>query len=535
MSTPAHETSTSAETPGLARALRVLRERWWVVVLCPLVALVVAVIYVERQPAQYTATAKLQFVSNSLPSQVAGVSGEQVVDPEGVKATDVQLVSTPPVAALVVSKLKLKMTPTELLEEVSASNPQNDYIVDVTATVGDPHQAAAIANAFAEEYVTYSQTQNVEQLVKGEQLITHKIEELPTTDTTDRANLLGLYQKLLLLQSVQTGNAHVVSTASTPTSPSSPKKKTTALIALVVGLLLGIGIAFVLNLLDRRVKSWEEFEELYGVPALAAIPKMARSSRTARERELELEPFRILYNSLSLLPHTHPIKTVIVTSAVPVEGKTSVALGLARAAAHSGRQVILVDADLRRPTLERRLELPSSPRGLASALRGEADPLELLQAPDSELDRDLKLLPSGPIPLNVTTLLNPVVLTEIFTTLAAQVDLVVIDSAPLLPVADTRELLDAVAVDACLVVARAGVTTRDQVRRARLVFERRKLQAVGLVVNALTDVTNKYGYYDGDGSDASERPAAVAAGGSLRSTERISATVSTRSISRHGT
>ena len=284
MPPPAHETSTSAETPGLARALRVLRERWWVVALCPLVALVVAVIYVERQPAQYTATAKLQFVSNSLPSQVAGVSGEQVVDPEGVKATDVQLVTTPPVAARVIDKLKLEMTPTELLEEVSASNPQNDYIVDVTATVGNPDQAAAIANTFAEEYVAYSQTQNVEQLVKGEQLITHKIEELPTTDTTDRANLLGLYQKLLLLQSVQTGNAHVVSTASTPTSPSSPKKKTTALVALVVGLLLGIGIAFVLNLLDRRVKSWEEFEELYGVPALAAIPKEARTSRTARER-----------------------------------------------------------------------------------------------------------------------------------------------------------------------------------------------------------------------------------------------------------
>ncbi len=264
-----------------------------------------------------------------------------------------------------------------------------------------------------------------------------------------------------------------------------------------------------------------------------------RRRRTGRappaSAKLELEPFRILYNSLSLLPHTHPIKTVIVTSAVPIEGKTSVALGLARAAAHSGRQVIIVDADLRRPTLERRLELPSSPRGLASALRGEADPLELLQTPDSELDRDLKLLPSGPIPLNVTTLLNPVALAEIFTTLAAQVDLVVIDSAPLLPVADTRELLDAVAVDACLIVARAGVTTRDQVRRARLVFERRKLQAVGLVVNALTDVTNKYGYYDGEGSDASERPAAVAARGSLRNTERTSATVSTRSTSRHGT
>src|SRR5271157_6072463 len=200
MPAPAQETSTSTEVPGLVRALGVLRARWWVVVLCPIVALAIALIYVERQPKQYTAIAALQFSTNSLPNQVAGVPANQSVDPEGVKATNLQLVTTEPVAALVVKALHLDETPTALLEEVSASNPQNDYIVDISVTNGNPQRAAEIANAFAQQYVVYSETQNVEQLVKGEQLITRKEEQLPASDTVDRANLHSLYQKLLLLQ-----------------------------------------------------------------------------------------------------------------------------------------------------------------------------------------------------------------------------------------------------------------------------------------------------------------------------------------------
>jgi polysaccharide biosynthesis transport protein len=540
MPKPAHETSTSAEVPGLVRVLKVLRERWWVVLLCPIVALAVAVVYVERQPKQYTAVAKLQFSNNSLPSQVAGVSGSQSVDPEGEKATNVELVTTPPVAELVVKSLKLKMTSGELLEQVSASNPQNDYIVDISVTDSDPGQAATIANAFARQYVVYSEAQNINQLVKGEQLITRKIEQLPSTDTVDRANLLGLYQKLLLLQSVQSGNAQVVSTAAIPGSPSSPKKKSTAIIALVLGLLLGIGLAFVLDLIDRRVKSWEEFEELYGIPALASIPRLPRRPRSARDLEIALEPFRILNNGLSLLPHAGSIDTVVVTSAIAGEGKTSVALGLARAAAYSEREVILVEADLRRPSLEQRLDLPKSPHGLTSALHNGVNPMELLREPIPDLQGYFRLLSSGPIPLNATNLMASKRLIEIFETLASHADLVVIDSAPLLPVADTRVLLDGTNFDACLVVGRAGVTTRDQVHRARLVVERLHLKSVGLVVNTLDEMTDGYGYYgtgesdDSESSSPADRSPSATGGGSLRSTERTSPTVSTRSASRQG-
>ncbi len=493
--------STSPEVPGLVQALRVLRERWWVIVICGVVALVSSLVYVERQPKQYTATAKLQFTSNSIPSQVAGVPESQSIDPEGEKATNLQLVTATPVATQVVKVLKLSTTPAALLEEVSASNPNNDYIVDVSVTDAHPRRAAAIANAFAEQYVVYSQQEKEAQLVKGEQLINQKLAQLPLGDTTDRANLRNLSQKLLLLQAVQAGNARVVGTATVPGSPSSPKVKSTLLVTLIVGLLLGVGLAFLLNLIDRRIKSLEELEQLYGLPALASVPQLPRLMQTGREFEPALEPFRILHNGLALVGQGRQVKVVLVSSAVAGEGKTTVAIGLARAAALSGQRVILVDADLRRPSLGAQLGLAGDrEQGLTSALFNGRDPLDLLCSPSEDVDQ-LQVLTSGPVPLHATDMLRSDRLTGVVAALAASADLVVIDAAPLLPVVDTRTLLDEVAIDVCLIVGRVGTTTRDQTRRVRAVLDRRKLSGMGLVVNDPSETgTTYYGYHNDNAS-----------------------------------
>ena len=280
-------TSELADTPGLLRALHVLRERWWIIALCALVSFAVAIAYVEHKPNQYTATASLQFTTNSLPSQVAGVGSGQSLDPEGEKNTNVQLVTTTPVAEMVIKALKLNITPGELLDQVSASDPQNDYIVDVAATDENAKLAAQIANSFAQQYVIYSRQQNEQQLIKGQQLIARRYAQLPPTDTTDRANLNALSQKLLLLQSVATANAKVANTASTPGSPSSPKRKATAIVALIFGLLLGIGLAFLVNLLNRRVTAWRNsrsctaFERWPAFPNWRAPRARARNARSS--------------------------------------------------------------------------------------------------------------------------------------------------------------------------------------------------------------------------------------------------------------
>ncbi|HEX3692047.1 MAG TPA: GNVR domain-containing protein [Solirubrobacteraceae bacterium] len=494
--TPEQREGTGApeEVPGLLRAARVVRERWWIVAICAAVCLLVTVAYLESRPKEYTATSKLQFTANSIPSQVAGVPQNQTIDPEGEKATNLQLVTATPVAELVVKALKLSKSPSSVLDQIAASNPNNDYIVDVAATDTSPERAAALANAFAQQYVVYSQRENEAQLIKGEQLINQKLAQLPSGDTADRANLQALYQKLLLLQAVQTGNAKVIATATPPGSPSAPKIKSSAVVALIVGLLLGIGLIFLLDVIDRRVKSLDELERFYRLPALASIPHLPRHVRDERDRELTLEPFRILRNGLPLLsPGGHP-KTVLVTSAVAGEGKTTTAVGLARASALAGQDVILVEADLRRPSVSSSLEMgPNTAPGLTTALFGDSDPLELL-TPVPGVER-LHVLRSGPVPLNAVDMLRSERLTGVFERLASRADLLVIDAAPLCPVVDTRTLLDAVEIDACLVVGRIGVTTRDQARGAHVVLERRPLSGVGLVVNDPSAALDGY-YYD---------------------------------------
>jgi capsular exopolysaccharide synthesis family protein len=496
--------SETTETPGLVRALQVLRERWVVIVLCALVSLVAAVAYVEHKPNQYTATASLQFTTNSLPSQIAGVNSGQSLDPEGEKNTNVQLVTSTPVAAQVIEALKLKTTPAELLGEVSASDPQNDYVVDIEVTDGNPQRAAKIANAFAQQYVTYSQRQNEEQLIKGQQLIARRAAQLAPGDTTDRANLNALSQKLLLLQAVATANARVANLASVPQSPSSPNRKATALVAVIFGLLLGVGLAFLLNLLNTQVRSWEEMEELYGVRSLAGIPQRGRAN-TARERDVELEPFRMLRNGLSLLAPEGAVRTVLVTSAVSGEGKTTVAIGLANAAAQAGIDVVLVEADLRRPSFSQRLRVDGGAPGLVDALFNEEDPLELLQSPLPDLPR-LQVLTAGRVPADAANRLRPYELARAFEALSSHAGLVVIDTAPLLPVVDTRVMLDHLGLDAQLIVARMGVTKREDIRNARSLLEDRGLKrSVGLVVNALPARLRSYDY--------GEDPAATRAAG----------------------
>lgn len=491
---PREASDAPEDVPGLVRAARVLRERWWIVAICAVVCVAVSVAYLERQPKQYTATSKLQFTANSIPSQVAGVPQNQTIDPEGEKATNLQLVTATPVAELVVKELKLSKSASEVLSQISASNPNDDYIVDIAATDTSPERAAALANAFAQQYVVYSQRENEAQLIKGEQLINQKLAQLPSGDTVDRANLQALSQKLLLLQAVQTGNAKVIATATPPGSPSAPKIKSTAIVALVVGLLLGVGLIFLLEVIDRRIKTLEELERFYRLPALASIPHLPRRVRDERSRELILEPFRILRNGLPLLaPGGHP-KTILVTSAVAGEGKTTIAVGLARASAVGGRNVILVEADLRRPSVSSSLEMgPNTASGLTTVLFGDSDPLELL-TPVPDVER-LHVLRSGPVPLNAVDMLRSDRLTGVFERLAAHADLLIVDAAPLCPVVDTRTLLDEVDIDACLVVARLGVTTRDQARNARVVLERRRLTRVGLVANDPSAALDGY-YYD---------------------------------------
>lgn len=482
------------DSQGLLRSLAILRERWWVVLVTVVVCVGVALALTLHATKQYTATAELLFAQNPLITEVGGTSPAPSSDPQADQATNLLLVTTGDVASAVKQALDSPLSVAQLLDEVSTSQAQSSNIVNVSVTDPSPARAAKIANAFATEYVALSKSANLQQVLSGEQLITQQLKALPDTlaNAVTRANLQTALQKLQAVAAVQAGNAQVVDHAAVPASPSYPNKKVNLLVALVFGLALGVGLVFLLNLIDRRLKEIEDFEDVYGTRALATIPRLPRGSAGALDSTAK-EQFLILRSSLSVLTPRRDPRVVIVTSAVAGEGKTTVAIGLARAAASAGQTVILVEADFKRPAFRRELGVGADALGLTDVLARGIDPGSVLSSPIPELP-SLLVMSSGPHPSSSAALLRSAETGRLLEQLAADADLVVLDAPPLLPVADTLALLDHPQLDVCLIVGRAAFTKRKEAQYTRQRLEGHALTGVGLVVNGVRHLAGDYHY-----------------------------------------
>jgi capsular exopolysaccharide synthesis family protein len=274
-------------------------------------------------------------------------------------------------------------------------------------------------------------------------------------------------------------------------------------IGALVGIALGIALAFLFDVFDRRVKSADELERSYGLPTLATIPYQRHSPSTEREQRIELEPFRILRDGLPYVSLRHPVRTVVVTSAVPEEGKTRVAAGLARAAASSGTRVALVEGDLYRPAVARELGIARGGRGLTNALVDPEGVKDLVAPMDG--NPSLSVLLSGPLTPNSSELLRSHTMAAVLEELVAAYDIVIVDTPPLLSVADAHVMLEQPQVDVCLVVSRPNAVTREQIGGALTIIKRHPRIGIGMVINGVRGGTG--GPYDyslaGAGASAS--------------------------------
>lgn len=509
---PEFEPGTGLARPSaLLRFSRVVRERWWLVALTTFVCAGVALVISLNQPREYEASASLLFRNPGFSSALFGSSVfEPSLDPARESTTNLQLVKSRAVAAAVRSKLDLNTRPSDLLEDVEVEERTNSDVVDVRVRDENPRVAARLAGEFANQYVLFRQRADRRKISAAEDLIRVRLAQLPPEATAERTQLQEALQKLIALEAVQTGNAELIDRAEVPTVAASPQTRRDVAAALLVGLALGLFLAFLLDVLDRRVKSSEEFEEIYRVPALVTIPQNTFVGRRARDGGAGFEPFRMLYSSLGFLAVSGPLRHVLVTSAVAEEGKTSVAVNLARAVAMSGRSVALIEADLRRPSFRRHIESDTEVEGLTNALVGRKTAAELMTYLNPEdlstglpghEDVDLGVrgtvgvLQSGPVPPNSAELLRSERMEELLEEVASTHDFVIVDAPPLLPVADAQVLLAHDFMDACLIVARVYKTTRDQARRARAILDQAKVERIGLVVSGVSEAGGGYEYY----------------------------------------
>jgi capsular exopolysaccharide synthesis family protein len=350
----------------------------------------------------------------------------------------------------------------------------------------------------------------------AEKLVEYNI--LKREAEANKALYEGLMTKLketAISASLRSSNIRVVDPAMIPSAPSRPAKTRNVALAFLVGLVGGIGLALMREYLDNTVKTPDDIETLARLPSLAVVPQFAGSngkgkrpgllqgfSSNGHERRIELvaqhlpksqmaEAFRALRTSILLSQADHPPQVILVTSALPREGKTTAAANLAVTLAQLGDSTVLVDADLRKPGIGRLLNLGSGKyAGLSSYLAGVSS-LDLVSIPHPAIP-NLVAIPTGPLPPNPADLLSSHKLTEAIAELRTKYKFIVIDSPPVM--AATDAVILSVQADGVLLVVRSGETPKEAFTRTRDLLNSVKCHILGVVLNAVDSGAPDYYY-----------------------------------------
>jgi polysaccharide biosynthesis transport protein len=424
-------------------------------------------------------------------------------------------------------------------------------VVRIAAEHEDPAQAAMIANTYARTYIAVRRELLVDDLLGAAERVQERLNVLemqlaavnePVADLDRRIadaaseaererlraerdtvveNVAAQRQPLLaqrtsyaqqldqlqLAGSIQTGGAQLVSQAQAPDEPVRPTPLRNAALALVLGALLGVGIAFLLEHLDDTVKDKDDLERsTEGLTALALVPTVSTWKDRSKPYVVSLreptspasEAYRSLRTSVQFLGLDKPLRLIQLTSANPGEGKSTTLSNLAVSLARAGQRVAVVCCDLRRPRIHEFFELDNS-IGFTSVLLGQRSLSDALQPVPAE--PGVTLLASGPIPPNPSELLSSSRAREVFGLLAAQFDVVLIDTPPVLPVTDG--LIISSLVDATILVATAKRSTRKDTHRAMEVLRQVDAPLVGAVLNGVeSEGLYGYGGYGGYSSHA---------------------------------
>lgn len=456
----------------LQNYLSILRDRWIPALIAALLVLGAVVGFTLLQTPTYQAKNRM-FVQTQAGGSVLELNSGVIFAQQQITSY-ADLATTPLVLEPVIEELSLDSSPQDLASQISTSVPPETLILEIAASSEDPGQAAEIANATAES-------------------LRQTVSELETDGNTSSVELT------------------VIAPATTPSSPTSPSLPRNLAVGLVLALMAGVATAIIRNLLDNRVRRPEDIEKTFERPVIAKIP----SSRDTKHlpliaaqhpQSLQAEAYRDLRTNLQFMGLAEGQRSVLITSSLPGEGKSSSAINLAHVIAQSGARVLLIDADLRRPSIHQYLSLEGN-AGLTTVLIGEAELDELVQPLETE---GLDVLTSGPIPPNPSEMVGSEKMAQLLATAMAQYDFVVVDAPPLLAVTDAVVLSHH--VGGALVVARSEAVKKQQLGQALEKLESAGGRTLGVILNRVpTGSRGAYSYaYTYSSDESAVKPSAVA-------------------------
>lgn len=461
--------------------IRVIRKRWQIIVAVALVVLAGAALATALSPKVYEAQTQL-FVSTAGSSDSSALlSGSNFTQERVISYADV--ITTPNVLDPVIKTLHLNTTAASLGTQITATVPLNTVLIQVAVRNTNPRVAAEVADAVGTQF-----TQTVAQLES-----VNKGQSSPVKVT-------------------------VVSAPTVPTSPVSPQPIRNLGLGVVLGLLLGLGLALLRDLLDTTIKSERDCSVVTDTTVIGGIAFDPDASKNplivqADPHSPRAEAFRTLRTNLQFVDAANHPRSLVFTSSVPGEGKTTTTANLAITMAAGGARVCIVEGDLRRPRLLEYMGMDGSV-GLTNVLIGQAQLGEVLQ---QFAESNVYVIGAGSIPPNPSELLGSAAMIETLHELESRFDVVIIDTPPLLPVTDAAVL--STIAGGTVVVVGAGRVDRDHLARSLQTLETVKGRVLGLVLNLVpikgTDAY--YNYRDGYGPESADTK-------SQRAKERAKAT-----------
>ena len=448
-------------------------------------AAVAAVTFI--MPPKYTATAEVF-------ATYAGQSGETQTTNDmssGANYLNTQittypeLVKTEAVLQPVIKDLGLDMTTTDLAGVVTATNPPNTFMVDISAEVGDPQQAADIANSVAKNLA----------------------DQISSDLYNNSSSSNGSPIKLTVVQKAQT-----------PTSQSSPNIPLYLAVGLIFGIIVGVGVALLRDILNTKVDSTDDVRELTHASSLGTVPQAtilddSRPVVVAQPAGSEAEEFRRIRTNLSFLTTTATQghgRLLVISSTNPSEGKTTVSANVAVALAEEGKSVLFIDADLRHPSVAHKLGIEGHV-GLSHVLSRQASPADVIQ---KYWKPNLHIMPAGKRPANASILLNSDLMKEMVERALTQYDYVIIDTAPL-SVASEATVFGRMAGGLVLVTGK-GVVEKKELENTATALQAAEVPILGFIFNFADPKKihskNYYYYYYEDGNKRSSHKGAKSKG-----------------------
>ncbi|HEY7717179.1 MAG TPA: polysaccharide biosynthesis tyrosine autokinase [Pedococcus sp.] len=448
--------------------LRIARIYWRGIVAFVLLGVAVAAGVSLVTPKVYQASAS-GFVSAGAATNPGEASvGDTLAKSRATSYVD--LAKSRATAQAVTERLGLRQTPAGLIGRITVTQPLDTVLIRISARAATPREAQQLADAWVAALA--AQVQAVEN---------------PTGQADQSLRIVP------------------VEAAELPTAPVSPNTKRNLALGLVLGLMLGLGYAVLRSQLDRRVRSGEQVEREFGVTVAGAIPETPALARrkdglvpvavTSAVREVDpahsAEAFLKLRTNLQFMDIDNPPRIIVVTSPLPADGKSTVALNLAAALSMSDRRVVLVDGDLRRPVVAESFGLIEG-LGLTDVLIGRVDVEEVTQQVGGL--PNLRVLAAGRIPPNPSEMLGSKAMRRLLERLAADAT-VIVDAPPLLPVTDAAVLT--ASADGALVVVSAGKTLDTHLRDALANLQAVHGHTLGVVLNRVSPKDASSGYYGG--------------------------------------